>query len=120
ARMRKEPRTIEEAFSDDGDKCVFNIINILDREKQLRENPIYKREIVFYMDEEVQKVRWRDAAKSEKDFCWRVSADFELGKFEDNKFYYDGVLKKPARKKLGAISVDSYSNAQGGKRYGSK
>jgi len=120
ARIRKEPRTIEEAFSDDGDKCVFNIMNILDRERVLRENPIHKREIIFYMDEEKQKVKWRDATKPEKEFCWRVSPDFELGKFEDNKWIQDGNLKKPDRKRFGVISVDSYSNAQGGKKYGSK
>lgn len=120
ARMRKEPRTIEEAFSDDGDKCVFNIMNILEREKQLRENPIYKREILFYMDELTQKVKWRDATASEKDFCWRVSSDMELGNFEENKFIKDYSGKKPGRPKLGAISVDSYSNSQGGRKYGSK
>lgn len=120
ARMRKEPRTIEEAFSDDGDKCVFNIINILEREKELRENPIYKREILFYMDELTQKVKWRDATASEKDFCWRVSSDMELGNFEENKFTKDYAGKKPGRAKMGAISVDSYSNSQGGRKYGSK
>lgn len=119
-RLRKEPRTIEEAFSDDGDKCVFNIMNILEREAQLKDNPIYKREIVFYMDANTQKVKWRDADKNEKDFCWRVSPDFELGFFDDNKFIKDSGLLKPGRKKFGAISVDSYSNAQGGRKYGSK
>lgn len=120
ARMRKEPRTIDEAFSDDGDKCVFNIINILDREKWLRENPIFKRSIVFYMDGETQKVKWRDATKSELDFCWRVSPDAELGLFEDNKTIKEGTTIKPGRIKFGAISVDSYSNSQGGRKYGSK
>lgn len=120
ARMRKEPRTIEEAFSDDGDKCVFNIMNILNREGELRENPVYKREILFYMDEEKQKVRWRDATKSEKDFCWRLSKDAELGLFDDNKSIRDNGALKPGRTKFGAISVDSYSNSQGGKKYGSK
>lgn len=120
ARMRKEPRTIDEAFSEDGDKCVFNIMNIFNREGFLRDNPIPKREIIFDMNGETQKVFWRDATKAEKDFCWRVSPDFQLGNFEDNKFIFDGTFQKPARKKFGAISVDSYSNAQGGRKYGSK
>jgi hypothetical protein len=119
ARMRKEPRTIEEAFSDDGDKCVFNIINILDREKQLRENPVYKREIVFYMDTETQKVKWRDATKAEKNFCWKVSPDCELSGIENNKYKIEDGIRKPARKKENTISVDSYSNTQGGMKYGS-
>lgn len=120
ARMRKEPRTIEEAFSDDGDKCVFNIMNIFDREKFLAENPIYKRPVVFYMDGESQKSKWRDATKSEMDFCWYFSPDAELFLEDNNKALKDGGIIKPGRKKQGAISLDSYSNTQGGKKYGSK
>lgn len=120
ARMRKEPRTIEEAFSDDGDKCVFNIMNILEREAELKKNPVPKRNILFYMDVENQKVKWRDATKQEEDFCWKVSPDFELGRFPDNKFIKEGTLTTPGRRKQGVISVDSYSNSQGGRKYGSK
>lgn len=120
ARIRKEPLTIDEAFMEDADKCVFNITNIIDREKTLAENPIFKREIIFWMDEEKQRVRWRDANKSEKDFCWRVSPDAELDESISNKFIMDAGVKKPARTRYGGISVDSYSNSQGGKKYGSK
>jgi len=120
ARIRKEPRTIEEAFSEDGDKCIFNVMNIFEREKWLSENIIPKRNIIFYMDGETQKVKWRDAHKNEEDFCWRVSPDAELGLFEDNKVIRDGRNIKPGRIKFGAISVDSYSNTQGGRKYGSK
>lgn len=120
ARMRKEPRTIEEAFSEDGDKCIFNIINIMDRDKSLRENPVPKRQIVFYMDTETQKVKWREAQKGDLDFCWHLSPDAELGLFEDNKVIREGNSIRPGRIKFGAISVDSYSNSAGGRRYGSK
>lgn len=120
ARKRKEPRTIEEAFSADGDKCVFNITNIENREAYLKENPVPKRYIVFYRDDESQLVRWRDALQSEKDFCWRVSPDFDLNKETSNKHYYDTNLKMPGRIRMGAITVDSYSNSQGGRKYGSK
>jgi len=120
ARMRKEPLTIEEAFSSDGDKCIFNIINILEREKQFSERPISKRKIIFWMDEEYQKVKWRDIQKSEEDFCWHLSEDAELSFFEDNKVIRQGNIIKPGRTKFGAISVDSYSNSQGGRKYGSK
>lgn len=119
ARMRKEPLTVEEAWSDDGDKCVFNIINIIEQEKWLRENPVFKRAVVFYMDGETQRVKWRDATKSE-DFCWRFSPDADLGEANSNKFIKDGNVFKPGRKHYGVISVDSYSNSQGGRRYGSK
>lgn len=118
ARMRKEPRTIEEAFSEDGDKCIFNIINIIDREKELAENQVYKRKVLFYRDPETQKSKWRDIRKSEEDFCWRITHFPPQG--EDNKFIIDMGARKPARIKDGAISVDSYSNSQGGRKYGSK
>lgn len=120
ARIRKEPRTIEEAFSEDGDKCVFNVVNIMERERWLAENPIPKREVLFYMDEETQMVKWRDIQKSESDFCWKFSPDAELGSIDSNKSVIDGAIRKPGRVKLGAISVDSYSNSQGGRKYGSK
>ena len=95
ARMRKEPRTIEEAFSDDGDKCVFNIINIMQREKQLAESPIYKRKILFWRDAETQKVKWRDARKSEEDFCWHITS--LLPEEESNKYTIINGLRTPTR-----------------------
>lgn len=119
-RIRKEPRTIEEAFSEDGDKCIFNIINILEREKELREKPVFKRQILFEMDVETQRVKWRDIRKGEEEFCWHLSEDAQLGNFEDNKVIREGLTVKPGRTKFGAISVDSYSNSQGGRKYGSK
>jgi hypothetical protein len=119
-RIRKEPRTIEEAFSEDGDKCIFNIINILEREKELREKPVFKRQILFEMDVETQRVKWRDIRKGEEEFCWHLSEDAQLGNFEDNKVIREGTTVKPGRTKFGAISVDSYSNSQGGRKYGSK
>lgn len=120
ARIRKEARTVSEAFSIDGDKCVFNIINLNNRENELKENPIHKRNILFYMDEETQKVKWRDAIKTEMDFCWRVSPDFSLKDEVSNKKMWEAGLVKPGNTRVGAISVDSYSNSQGGRKYGSK
>jgi hypothetical protein len=119
ARMRKEPLTIQEAFSQDGDKCIFNTINIDERERFLKEYPILKRNVIFYRDGESQKIRWRDAKKNE-DFYWRMSPDCDLNTTEQNKFAIDGGIKKPDRTKFGAITVDSYSNSQGGRKYGSK
>src|SRR5690606_1636111 len=117
-RIRKEPLTIEEAFSDDGEKCIFNIVNINQRERELTEQPVYKREILFWRDAETQKVKWRDIRKGEDDFCWRVTY---LPKVEDsNKFVMENGMRVPARVRIGAIAVDSYSNSQGGRKYGSK
>ena len=72
------------------------------------------------MDVETQKVKWRDIRRGEEDFCWHLSEDAQLGNFEDNKVIRDGFTLKPGRTKFGAISVDSYSNSQGGRKYGSK
>ena len=69
---------------------------------------------------ETQKVKWRDIRKGEDDFCWKLSKDAELGDFEDNKVIRDRFTVKPGRTKFGAMSVDSYSNSQGGRKYGSK
>ncbi|MCV5968778.1 hypothetical protein, partial [Lactococcus petauri] len=76
ARIRKEPLTIEEAFSIDADKCIFNSFNIAKREKELESNPIPKRGIWFYRDENTQKVKWRDINSKEKEFHWKVTPLF--------------------------------------------
>ena len=119
ARMRKEPRTIEEAFSDDGDKCVFNIVKIMEREAYLKENPVPLRNIIYYRDGETQQVKWRDIRKGEG-YYWQVTPDCDLGTQNSNKYVIENGMKKPANKKSGAIGIDSYSNSQGGRKYGSK
>lgn len=116
ARIRKEPLTIDEAFSTDSDKCIFNVVNIARREIELRENPVIKRNVVFYRDIN-QVVRWRDIIDSEQDFHWKITQFPPNG--EENKHTYDVKLKKPGRIHDGAIAIDGYSNSQGGK-FGSK
>jgi hypothetical protein len=116
ARIRKEPLTIDEAFSTDSDKCIFNVLNISNREQYLRENPVVKRHIWFYRDID-QKVRWREASDKEQDFHWVITQLPAPG--EENKFTFDMQHKKPARINDGAIAIDGYSNSQGGK-FGSK
>jgi hypothetical protein len=117
ARIRKEPLTIDEAFSIDADDCVFNSLNIQVREKELSENKVYKREVLFYRDME-QNVKIRDARESEKDFCWKFTH------FPDsntaNKYKLIDGLRSPINTKEFACTVDSYSNSQGGRKYGSK
>lgn len=120
ARIRKEPLTIEEAFSIDADKCIFNSFNIAKREKELEENPVPKRGIWFYRDENTQRVKWRDIIPKEKSFHWKVTPDFPLSDAESNKFEQEGSLRKPARTEYGAIGIDGYSNSQGGQKWGSR
>jgi len=116
ARIRKEPLTIDEAFSTDSDKCIFNVINIGARESYLKENPKIKRHIIFYRDID-QVVRWREINDKEEDFHWVITQFPQAG--EENKHTYDVKTRKPARVSDGAIAIDGYSNSQGGK-YGSK
>ena len=116
ARIRKEPLTIDEAFSTDSDKCIFNVMNIGAREAYLKENPKLKRHVVFYRDID-QIVRWREINDKEEDFHWVITQFPQAG--EENKHTYDVKTRKPARVSDGAIAIDGYSNSQGGK-YGSK
>jgi hypothetical protein len=117
ARTRKEPITIEEAFSIDADQCIFNAANIAKREKELEENPVFKRKVWFYRDELTQAVRWRDITAREKDFHWEIAQFPPPG--SENKFIMD-VVRKPGRVEDGAIAIDGYSNSQGGQKWGSR
>jgi hypothetical protein len=116
ARVRKEPLTIDEAFSTDSDKCIFNVMNIGAREQYLKENPVLKRHVIFYRDID-QTVRWRNINDKEEDFHWVITQFPEKG--EENKHTFDVKTRKPGRVSDGAIAIDGYSNSQGGK-YGSK
>ena len=116
ARVRKEPLTIDEAFSTDSDKCIFNVMNIGARESYLKDNPVLKRHILFYRDID-QIVRWRNITDKEEDFHWVITQFPKQG--EENKHLYDIKTRKPSRTSDGAIAIDGYSNSQGGK-YGSK
>lgn len=115
--IRKYSFNEVEMFMSASEGCVFNIVNLNEREEHLNANPVFKREVIFYMDED-QKVKWRDANKNEKDFCWRIT-QFPP-EDQQNKFIMDGHIRKPGRTRDGAISVDSYANSQGGRKYGSK
>jgi hypothetical protein len=114
ARIRKEPLTIEEAFSTDADDCIFNVLNIAKREQELNESPVLKRKVLFYRDID-QKVKWRES--KDEDFHWKITQFPPQG--QDNKYTYEQKTKKPGRVNDGAIAIDGYSNTQGGK-FGSK
>ena len=122
ARIRKEPRTIQEAFSTDGDKCIFNVINIDKRDEALKENPVYKRKVVFeatFDKDDNRLVRWRDIHSNEKSFHWEITFGLTPD-FQPNKFEREGSLKKPSRTNEFCIAIDGYGNNQGGRKYGSK
>ena len=120
SRMRKEPRTIDEAFSIDADSCIFNSFNITHRTKQLELDPIHKRDIWFYRNDNTGLATWRDANDSERVFCWKVTPDAPLSLENSNKFILQGSLHKPSNTHIGIIGIDGYSNSQGGQKWGSK
>jgi hypothetical protein len=114
--QRMNPCTEEEAFMTNVQDCAFNAPNIKRRQKELEEKVVAKRHLLFYRDLDL-KVKIRDV--DEKDpFHWRLTQLAPDG--QDNKFKIVDSQRKPARIKDGVISVDSYSNAQGGRKYGSK
>lgn len=115
--IRMNPCTVDEMFEAANTNCAFNSFNINRRLKELEENPIYKRKIIFYRDLD-QTVRWRDIQYNEKNFHWTITAFPEKG--QENKFKYNDKNRTPDRIDIGAIAVDGYSNSQGGRKYGSK
>lgn len=117
--IRKYPFNEREMFMAANTDCIFNVINLDSQIEYLKENPVFKRKIVYYRDLLDQKARWRDASESEKNFCWEWVSDLNLNG-EDNKFYYDYDMRKPGRTNIGVIGVDGISSEQGGKKYGSK
>jgi len=107
-----------EMFMSANADCIFNTVNITNRKRLLSENPVYKRKIVFWRDMDTQKVKWRDIIEHEKNFHWEITWFPPNG--EDNKCKLSGGTRLPGRTDDGAITVDSYSNSQGGRKYGSK
>lgn len=116
--IRMNPCNEVELFMSANADCIFNVVKINDQIEYLKNNNIYKRKVMFYRDID-QKAKWRDIRTGEENFCWEFVSELNL-KGEDNKCYWDGPFKKPARTDIGVIGVDSYSNSQGGKKYGSK
>lgn len=117
-RIKKEARTIDEAFSDDDDDCIFNIENIRKQKAYLKEHPVYKRTLFFYRDLNDQLVKWRDVDPLKTEIFWSFISLPK--KEEENKYKFEVGIRKPARANAGTIGVDGYSNTQGGKLYGSK
>lgn len=120
--IRMNPCTVQEMFEAANTDCAFNSYNINLRKKELEESPIFKRKLIFYphIDEKTNKrtVKFRDINSSEQSFHWEFTWLPPQEKW--NKVIYDGKYAFPGNTDDGAISVDSYSNSQGGRKYGSK
>lgn len=117
-RTKKEARTIDEAFSDDDEGCIFNLPNINAQKAYLREHPIKTWRYLHFERELSQRVTFRDVDPQKTDLYWKLISLPPPG--EDNKFKYDGSVRRPSRTEFAVIGIDGYSNTQGGKEYGSK
>lgn len=116
--IRMNPCTVQEMFEAANTGCVFNSYEINKRKRELEENPIYKRKIIFIRNVDTQKVEYRDINDNEKNFHWEFT--WLPPKEMQNKIMRDGAAILPGNPEDGAITVDSYSNSQGGRKYGSK
>ena len=110
--IRQNPFDEDEMFMAANTGCVFNSFNINAQVKYLEEAEIPLRQVSFYRKEE-NTIAWKD----DKQGFWKILALPPTG--QENKYRYDMKLKMPERTKDGIISIDGYTNTQGG-RYGSK
>lgn len=120
--IRQNPCTVQEMFEAANTDCAFNSYNINQRKSYLEANSIYKRKLLFYpdIDENNKRViKFRDITEGEKSFYWEFT--WMPPKEKQNKHSFDSSGNViPANTDDGAIAVDSYSNSQGGRKYGSK
>ena len=115
--IRMNPCTVREMFEAANTGCAFNSYKLNQRKQALEQNRISMRNMIFFRDEK-GNVDIRDINTDEKNFCWKFT--YFLSKEKANKHKYIEGLKAPDNIKDGVISVDSYSNSQGGRKYGSK
>lgn len=115
--IRQNPCDENEMFMAANADCAFDGAAISARLEYLKDNPVYKRNILYYKELD-GTVKWRDIKKGEESFCWKMTW-FPPDHKQNNRIK-TGVFFSPANFGDGAIAVDSYSNTQGGRKYGSK
>jgi len=116
--IRMNPCSVQEMFEAANTGCAFNSYNINQRKRELQENPVFKRKILFFRNIDTQLVDFRDINDGDKNFHWEFTWIPSIS--ERNKKVLNGLIQMPANIDDGAIAVDSYSNSQGGRKYGSK
>lgn len=116
--IRMNPCTVQEMFEAANTGCAFNSYNINQRKRELQDNPIYKRKLLFTRNPDTQLVEFRDITDNDKNFHWEFT--WLPKKENQNKKLFNNGIPQPANTEDGAIAVDSYSNSQGGRKYGSK
>ncbi len=116
--IRQNPTTVQEMFEAANTDCAFNSYNINQRKRKLEEAPIFKRKLWFTRNPDTQLVEYRDITDNEKNFHWEFT--WLPPKDKQNKKSFLHGSQAPDNTEDGAIAVDSYSNSQGGRKYGSK
>lgn len=112
--IRMNPENEVELFMSANADCIFDLPKLNAQIEYLTENPVPKRNIVYYRDID-GVVKWRDVRNEYLYWEWVGSLDRP-----PNATYREGGTIKPNRADIGVIGVDGISNEQGGKRYGSK
>lgn len=115
--IRQNPCTVDEMFEAANTGCAFNSYLLNVRRKQLEEKDIFKRKLIFFRDLEGH-VNMRDINKNDESFHWKLTWIPKPEK--QNNWVDENGLHGPANTDDGAITVDSYANSQGGRKYGSK
>lgn len=117
-RIKKEARTIEEAFSRDADECIFNVEKINAQRAYLKENPIKHFRYIKFIRDIDQTIKFIDIDPEKTELYWKCLAG--LDNKNKNNFRYVDNMKFPNNTSWGVIGIDGYSNNQGGKIFGSK
>lgn len=112
ARVRKEARTIEEAFYAGNDKCEYNAENMANQIKELETNPVYWRQCRLVMKNQVIKSIYPgkpDKIKKsigfmddEKGGWWILERPNKENHFSDRGGYFE-----PLNKMMFQIGVDT-------------
>jgi len=115
--IRMNPENEVELFMSANADCIFDVQKINEQIEYLKENPVYKRKIVYYRDID-QSVKWRDYNEREGSGVMHWEWVGDLRKPEKPTYYEMGM--RTARADVGVVGVDGITNEQGGKKYGSK
>lgn len=112
ARVRKEARTINEAFYVGNDRCEFNLENLQNQIELLEANPPFMRQMRLVPEKKIEK----SVVPGKRDIVYMVSKpmDDERGGWfifelpnKPNHFNYRGGLYEPMNRSMYQIGVDT-------------
>lgn len=109
-RIRKEPMTIQEAFRSDGDKCMFNGINLNDQRDMLQWNEDFLERGNYEWENGIRdsRVLWRPTPTGR----WSRLRGFNPGKDEVNQVERRGNTFWPTQNYRFGSAADPYDHEQ--------